>query len=173
MIYGSKPRKLPLLMTFWPLGIADPKLGSWGHLNQVLRFFWRGVYHKGPTVWCTNPHNECLFKFSLLKQKPLNTYNQFFLIKSGKYSSGTCQFHQMRNAQVCCVMGKHLFIIILTNIICQLAQRFKGKGHQKSHTVHKKLMSQFWFYAQWWNPHNHCEDIWERPLVSSMAVNHW
>ncbi len=25
-------------------GVADPKLGSWEHLNQVLRFFWRGVY---------------------------------------------------------------------------------------------------------------------------------
>ncbi len=26
------------------LGVTDPKLGSWGLLNQVLRFFWRGVY---------------------------------------------------------------------------------------------------------------------------------
>ncbi len=36
--------KLPPLVTFWPLGVADPKLGSWRFLNQVLRFFWRGVY---------------------------------------------------------------------------------------------------------------------------------
>ncbi len=37
--------KLPLLITFWPLGVNNPKLESWGLLNQVLRFFWRGVYN--------------------------------------------------------------------------------------------------------------------------------
>ncbi len=41
---GSKFRKLPLLITFWPLGVVDPKLGSWKPLNQVLCSFWRGVY---------------------------------------------------------------------------------------------------------------------------------
>ncbi len=34
---------LLLLMTFWPLGIADPKLGPWGLLKQVSHFSWRGV----------------------------------------------------------------------------------------------------------------------------------
>ena len=41
--YSSRPRKLPLLMTFGPFGVADTKLGSWELWNQVWRFFWRGV----------------------------------------------------------------------------------------------------------------------------------
>ncbi len=36
--------RVPLLTTFCPYGVVDPKLGSWEHLDQVLRFFWRGVY---------------------------------------------------------------------------------------------------------------------------------
>ncbi len=43
LIYGFKLGKLPLLTTFCPYGFADPKLGSWELLNQVLRFFWTGV----------------------------------------------------------------------------------------------------------------------------------
>ena len=34
-------------MTFLPFGLAYPKLRSWGLLDQVLRFFWRGVYNVG------------------------------------------------------------------------------------------------------------------------------
>ncbi len=40
--YGSKLGKLPLLMTFWPPGVIDPKLGSFGLLNQVLPFLLEG-----------------------------------------------------------------------------------------------------------------------------------
>ena len=43
-------------------------------------------------------------------------YNQFFLIISGKYSSGRGPLHQMGNVQFICVMGKHLSIMIVTNI---------------------------------------------------------
>ncbi len=39
-----KSRKLPLLTTFWPYRVVDPTLGSRELLNQVLHFFWRGVY---------------------------------------------------------------------------------------------------------------------------------
>ncbi len=39
-----KSGKLPLLITFCPYGVVDPKLGSWELLNQVLRFFWKGLY---------------------------------------------------------------------------------------------------------------------------------
>ena len=38
------PLKLPLFTTFCPYWVVDPKLGSWELFNQVLRFFWRGVY---------------------------------------------------------------------------------------------------------------------------------
>ncbi len=43
-------------------------------------------------------------------------YNRFFLITSGKYSSGTSPLHPMGNVQVICMMGKHLSIMIVANI---------------------------------------------------------
>ncbi len=41
---GAKSWELPLFTTFLPHGVADPKVGSGRLLDQVLRFFWRGMY---------------------------------------------------------------------------------------------------------------------------------
>ena len=43
-IYGSNSRGLSLLTTSDPHGATGPILGAREPLNQVLRFFWRGVY---------------------------------------------------------------------------------------------------------------------------------
>ena len=51
-IYGLKSRKLPLLTIFCPYGVIDPKLGSWEVQDQVLRFFWRGVYDRKMSGQC-------------------------------------------------------------------------------------------------------------------------
>ncbi len=77
--YGSKLRKLPLLTTFCPYGVVDPKLGSWELLNQVLRFFWRGVYlvhcyflHEGEVLKSTRNVNGGLCKSQyFIRQLPL------------------------------------------------------------------------------------------------------
>ncbi len=42
-ILSHRSGKLPLFTTFCPHVVIDPKLGSAGLMNQVLRFFWRGV----------------------------------------------------------------------------------------------------------------------------------
>ncbi len=43
-------------------------------------------------------------------------YNKFFMITSGKYSSGTGPLHPMENVQVISMVGKHLSIMIVTNL---------------------------------------------------------
>ncbi len=98
--------------------------------NDVLtcqNFFRVKNMKKGPTVGSLILRN----RFLQIAQKLLNTllcnfaacnhieivrsgYNRFFT--SEKYSSGTCPLHPMGNVQVICVMGKHLPIMIVTNI---------------------------------------------------------
>ena len=41
-----------------PYGVVDPKLGSWERLNQVLHFFWRGVYMYKLTKPSPHPYSK-------------------------------------------------------------------------------------------------------------------
>ena len=69
-------------------------------------------------------------------------YNQYFLITSGKYSSGRGPLHPMGNVQVICVMEKHLPIMIVTNIYASwLRQASNSRNSAESKvTVTKKVI---------------------------------
>ena len=87
--------------------------------------FWEknceGIYTVGSLIWRN--------RFLQIALKLLNTllcyfatgnhieivrsgYDRFFLVTTGEYSSGTCPLHPMGDIRV---MGKHLFIMIVTN----------------------------------------------------------
>ena len=62
-------------------------------------------------------------------------YNRFFLITSGKYSSGTGPLHPMGNVQVICMMGKHLSIMIVASIYASGLRQAKNSRNRSESKV--------------------------------------
>ena len=68
--------------------------------------------------------------------------NKFFLITSGRYSSGTCPLHPMQNVQGSNSMGMQLFIIIVASIHANWSKQavISREGTKSKVKVTKKVI---------------------------------
>ncbi len=135
--------QLHLLMNFSPLGVTDPKLGSWGLQKEVLHFFW-GECSKYKARNGVKVSRVIVPGLVLLCLWPISRHPIY--CECSVFSDFNDLFHWLTGKKYLSVIMEHFFVLLsltftLSALIGSISPHFVGKVQQSVRKTFSSLLS--------------------------------